>query len=119
MDQPTYPISVGQMPRTDPEARRAEGDRWVSLRSLRNQPHVSAQFAQETPAPAAQEQPAAPAAPARPASRSLYLAVVQHHEQARRLAQAWDARSYAVAAVPAGPPPELALQAADAAEVGN
>ena len=82
MDQPTYPISVGQMPRTDPEARRAEGDRWVSLRSLRNQPHISAQFAQEAPAPAAQEQPAAPAAPARPASRSLYLAVVQHHEQA-------------------------------------
>ena len=70
---PTYPpVKIGCITRPTPEERTREGDRWVSLRTLRAAPVASA------PAniPAA-DQPAVQ-------TRALYRAVDQRHADARR-----------------------------------
>ncbi len=83
MQKTTYPLRVGQIQRPDPLKHLAEGDRWVSLRSLRNQPHVSAGL-DAAPAPA---DPAVPNGAERSIGYSLYMSVKKRHEQARRSLQ--------------------------------
>lgn len=82
MEGSTYPIHVGRIEKPDIQQRRAEGDRWVSLRSLRSQPHVLAELDSPKAAP-----PQPESFPSRPDTRSLYLSVVKQHEQARKRLQ--------------------------------
>ncbi len=85
MENDTYSVK--------PHARTyaQDGDRWVSLRSLRSQPHVS--LGLESKEKAAPEPAVRPAEPStKGAARSTYLSVTQKHEQARRRSAAYLSR---------------------------